>query len=255
MRTPRIPGRTDAGEPRLDGGVVQGSAGQFPDGGVRVGLRLAWVRLVRLRSRGPRRCQRAGGVRLILPEAPRPQRVRPPAARRPMVRRWRAGSVRRRGNRLRWRRGRGRPRVGAPRTLPGLAWCERTRRNLLFDGEFRDGRGPLWPPPVTCATGGFFQIGLTWPFRLEPGLGCDGGLCLCRTGGLTRIRRRTYISFHPPGSGLVTSRHRREAEEGRDVTGGGRMNDARLVHPVVCPANASLMGFAAADPHCCCAGS
>jgi len=58
---------------------------------------------------------------------------------------WRMPGVRRRGNRRRWRCAGGRPRVGAPRTFPGLAWCERTRRNPCCStassgmGEAREG--------------------------------------------------------------------------------------------------------------------
>jgi len=88
-------------------------------------------------------------------------------------------------------------------------------------------------------------------FGMNRALGVTAVSVRAEPAGLTRIRRRTYIPLTLPildGSPRVIAARSRE---GRDVTGGGRMNDARLVRP----ANASFMGFAAADPHCCCAGS
>ena len=162
---------------------------------------------------------------------------------------WRMPWVRRRGNRQRWRCAGGRPRVGGPRTLPGLAWCERTRRNPgCSTASSGSGEARSRAAPVTCSTGGIAQTGPARPFRHEPGLGCDGGLCLCRTGGLTRIRRRTYISFHPPDSGWVTSRHRREVKRGTRCH--GRRTDERrspcapcerLLHGVCCRRSALLL--------------
>jgi len=62
--------------------------------------------------------------------------------------------------------------------------------------------------------GWYSRTGPVWQRRHEPGLGCDGGLCWWCT-GLTRIRRRTYISVTLPVLGGSPRVHRREVKRAR----------------------------------------
>ena len=62
--------------------------------------------------------------------------------------------------------------------------------------------------------GWYSRTGPVWQRRHEPGLGCDGGLCWWCT-GLTRIRRRTYISVTLPVLGGSPCVHRREVKRTR----------------------------------------